>query len=123
MKAALNTKKKCWHVTLEVRMSNDRKFKSVEFLEDIRQIGLEEIGGRVYKHFKERLIEGSDTALLSVFEVGKDFYKFDLIVKADNVAELCTYAGIIARWSVDQNVEDQTVIPLVVNVNADEYKE
>lgn len=113
MKANINTRKTFLHTAIEVKVTDDREIEDLDLLEDIREIKLRDTCGRVHKYFKEDLIEGPDRFLVYVFETGKGFYKFDLIIRADNIDEFINHAGMLVRYVVEEDIEDQTVLTIV----------
>ena len=113
MKAKHSTSKTFFHTAIEVKVRDNREIKHLDLLEDIRKIELSDTCGRVYKYFKEDLIDGPDRFLVYVFETGKGFYKFDLIIRADDVDEFINHAGMLVRYVVAEDIEDQTVLTIV----------
>lgn len=113
MKTTFNTESTFLHTAIEVKVTGDREIKHLDILEDIREIKLSDTGGRVYKYFKEDLIEGPDRFLVYVFETGRNYYKFDVIIKAHNLNEFLNHAAMLTRYVVDEDIEDQTVFTAV----------
>jgi hypothetical protein len=108
-----NRELKFMHAAIEVVTTDTRDIRYVDILEDIREIKLSDTGGLVYKYFKEDLIEGLDRFLVYVFETGRNYYKFDVIIKTDNVQDFLYHTGTLTRYVVDKEIESQTVFTAV----------
>ena len=113
MKAILNPTKHFLWTALEVKVSEDRKINSITFLEDVSEIRLEDTRGRVRHYFEQDLIDGPDRFLVYVFEKGSDYYKFDIIIKTDDIAEFFYHAGSLSKTVVRDDLKNQTVATLI----------
>ena len=113
MKAMLNPSKTFLHTAVEVKVTADRKIESAELIEDIQEIRLKDTCGRVHKFFEQDLIKGPDRFLVYVFETGDDFYKFDVIIRTDDIEEFINYTARLTNCVVELDFEDQTIVTLV----------
>lgn len=113
MKTTLNPSQTFLYAAIEVRTTNGKNIESAELIEDICEIRLKDTRGRVHKYFKEDLIEGPDRFLVYIFEVGEGYFKFDIIIKTDDINEFINHVGSVAYSIAEQNFKEQTVLTIV----------
>jgi hypothetical protein len=99
-------------VWTEIKVEVDRgvsKYR-VTPLQGLYPIKLNDTNGTVREYFKNDLIKGPDRFLVGVWEVGDNYYNFELIMKTDIPEEVFEYIDPISKFVVQQNLTEPTVM-------------
>jgi hypothetical protein len=99
-------------VWTEIKVEADRgvsKYR-VTPLQGLYPIKLNDTNGTVREYFKNDLIKGPDRFLVGVWEVGDNYYNFELIMKTDIPEEVFEYIDPISKYVVKQNLTEPTVM-------------
>lgn len=104
MKVTLKPEKTFFRTTIEVWATDDKEIDHINFIEKIEKATLENTTGIVNEHFKKALIDGTNDALLLVRENAEGYYKIDIIVKVDHIAEVVGNVMDCAYVAVEENI-------------------
>lgn len=101
-------------VWTEMRVEIDRETRKYRAspLDGIYSIKLDDTTGTVKKYFKNDLIKGSDRFLVAIWDVGENYYNFELIMKTEIPEEVFEYISPLSEFIINQNVTEPTVMTI-----------
>ena len=83
----------------------ERKFYIVQ-LDGVCPVYLDNLSGELRDNFENDLVKGPDTFLVNIWEVGEDYYNFDIIMKTDVPEEIVEYFPMLAEFVIKLRIEE-----------------
>ncbi len=81
-------------------------------LDGIYPTCLDDTGGMIRYYFENDLVKGPDKFLVSVWEVGDNYYNFEIIMETDVPEEIFEYFDTLAEFVIENNFPENTIMTL-----------
>ena len=112
MKNTINTESNYIWTELKVEVDRINNRYRLTPLNGVYPITLENTDGDVRDYFENDLVRGPDRFLIAVYEVGSDYYQYELIMKTNDPSDVFEYVDELSKVVVKQKLSEPTIITL-----------